>query len=436
MPIWNPEYESMDRAALSELQLRRLQSTVAWVYERVPYYRQALDSAGIKPKDVRSLADVRSLPFTDKTALRDTYPFGMFAVPMEQVVRVHSSSGTTGKPIVVGYTKGDLNSWTELTARVASAAGVTARDRVQMAFLYGMFTGGWGMHYGVERVGATVFPAGSGNTERQLLMLQDFGTTVLVGTPSYALYLAEAAEKQGLDIRSLPLRVGLFGGEPSGEGMRDEIERRLGILATDNYGLSEVMGPGVSGECEHQCGLHLNEDHFLFELVDPVSGEPVPDGEEGELVITTLTKEAFPVLRYRTHDLTSIDDAPCACGRTLARMKKVRMRTDDMLIIRGVNVFPSQIEDALLKVEGVQPHYLVVVNREGALDDLEIKIEVAEEIFSDVMADMVAFTKRVAAQVYSVIGLHAKITLVEPGTIERTAGKAKHVLDNRRIADA
>jgi phenylacetate-CoA ligase len=436
MPIWNPEYESMDRASLAELQLRRLQSTVAWVYERGPYYRQALDSADIKPKDIRSLADVRLLPFTDKTALRDTYPFGMFAVPMEQVVRVHSSSGTTGKPIVVGYTKGDLNSWTELTARVASAAGVTAHDRVQMAFLYGMFTGGWGMHYGVERVGATVFPAGSGNTERQLLMLQDFGTTVLVGTPSYALYLAEAAEKQGLDIRSLPLRVGLFGGEPSGEGMRAEIERRLGILATDNYGLSEVMGPGVSGECEHQCGLHLNEDHFLFELVDPVSGEPVPDGEEGELVITTLTKEAFPVLRYRTHDLTSIDDEPCACGRTLARMKKVRMRTDDMLIIRGVNVFPSQIEDALLRVEGVQPHYLVVVNREGALDDLEIRIEVAEEIFSDVMADMVAFTKRVAAQVYSVIGLHAKITLVEPGTIERTAGKAKHVLDNRRIADA
>jgi phenylacetate-CoA ligase len=390
-----------------------------------------LDAAQVRPKDIRTLDDVRRLPFTDKTALRDTYPFGMFAVPMEQVVRVHSSSGTTGKPIVVGYTRGDLNTWTELTARIASAAGVTPRDRVQMAFLYGMFTGGWGMHYGVERIGATVFPAGSGNTERHLLMLQDFGTTVLVCTPSYALYLAEVAEKQGVDITKLPLRLGLFGGEPSGEGMREEIERRLGILATDNYGLSEVMGPGVSGECEHQCGLHLNEDHFLFEVVDPDTGEPVGEGEEGELVITTLTKEAFPVLRYRTHDLTAIDRSPCVCGRTLARMRKVRSRTDDMLIIRGVNVFPSQIEDALLRIEGVEPHYLIVVNREGALDDLEIKIEVAEAIFSDVMSDLVAFTKRVAEQVYSVIGLHAKITLVEPGTIERTAGKAKRVLDNR-----
>lgn len=436
MPIWNPEYETMDRVALQDLQLRRLQSTVAWVHERVPYFREALDAAGVRPKDIRTLDDVRRLPFTDKVALRDTYPFGMFAVPMEQVVRVHSSSGTTGKPIVVGYTKGDLNTWTELTARIASAAGVTAVDRVQMAFLYGMFTGGWGMHYGVERIGATVFPAGSGNTERQLLMMQDFGTTALVCTPSYALYLAEAAERQGLDIRRFPLRVGLFGGEPSGEGMRGEIERRLAIRATDNYGLSEVMGPGVSGECECQCGLHLNEDHFLFEVIDPVTGEPVGPGEEGELVITTLTKEAFPVLRYRTHDLTSIDTTPCACGRTLARMRKVRMRTDDMLIIRGVNVFPSQIEDALLRVEGVEPHYLIVVDREGALDDLEIKIEVAEEVFSDVMADMVAFSKRVAAQVYSVIGLHAKITLVEPGTIERTAGKARRVLDRRRLADA
>jgi phenylacetate-CoA ligase len=421
----------MGRAALEELQLRRLQSTVAWVYERVGYYRHMLDAAQVRPKDIRTLDDVRRLPFTDKTALRDTYPFGMFAVPMEQVVRVHSSSGTTGKPIVVGYTRGDLNTWTELTARIASAAGVTPRDRVQMAFLYGMFTGGWGMHYGVERIGATVFPAGSGNTERHLLMLQDFGTTVLVCTPSYALYLAEVAEKQGVDITKLPLRLGLFGGEPSGEGMREEIERRLGILATDNYGLSEVMGPGVSGECEHQCGLHLNEDHFLFEVVDPDTGEPVGEGEEGELVITTLTKEAFPVLRYRTHDLTAIDRSPCVCGRTLARMRKVRSRTDDMLIIRGVNVFPSQIEDALLRIEGVEPHYLIVVNREGALDDLEIKIEVAEAIFSDVMSDLVAFTKRVAEQVYSVIGLHAKITLVEPGTIERTAGKAKRVLDNR-----
>ncbi|MCL4079645.1 phenylacetate--CoA ligase [Coriobacteriia bacterium Es71-Z0120] len=432
MPIWNPEYECMSREELRALQLRRLQATVAWVYDRVPYYREQLEARGVHPKDVRSLDDVRLLPFTDKTALRDTYPFGMFAVPLDEVVRVHSSSGTTGKPIVVGYTRGDLNTWTELTARIASAAGVTAKDRVQMAFLYSMFTGGWGMHYGIERIGATIFPAGAGNTERHLMMMQDFGTTALVCTPSYALYIAEVAEQTGVDIKSLPLRVGLFGGEPSGEGMREEIERRLGILATDNYGLSEVMGPGVSGECEHQCGLHMAEDHFLFEIVDPETGEPLDEGEEGELVITTLTKEAFPVLRYRTHDLTTIDTSPCVCGRTSARMRKVRARTDDMLIIRGVNVFPSQIEDALMQIEGVEPHYLIVVNRDGPMDDLEVRIEVAEAIFSDAMADLVGFTRRVAEKIYSVVGLHAKVTLVEPGTIERTAGKARRVIDNRR----
>ncbi|MDO8848417.1 MAG: phenylacetate--CoA ligase [Coriobacteriia bacterium] len=433
MPIWNPEYETMSRPDLEALQLRRLQSTVAWVYERVPYYREQLDALGVKPRDIKSLADLRHLPMTDKTALRDTYPFGMFAVPLEQVVRIHSSSGTTGKPIVVGYTKGDLNTWSELTARIASAAGVTERDRVQMAFLYGMFTGGWGMHYGMERVGATVFPAGSGNTERHLMMMQDFGTTVIVCTPSYALYIAEVAEKMGIDMHALPLRVGLFGGEPSGEGMRDEIERRLGILATDNYGLSEVMGPGVSGECEHQCGLHMAEDHFLFEVVDPVTGEPRAEGEEGELIITSLTKEAFPVLRFRTHDLTVIDRTPCECGRTNARMKKVRKRTDDMLIIRGVNVFPSQIEDVLLKVEGVEPHYVIIVDRAGALDQLEIQIEVAEEMFSDVMKDMIVFTRTVSDQIASAVGLHAKVTLVEPGTIERTAGKARRVIDRRQF---
>jgi phenylacetate-CoA ligase len=432
MPIWNAEYETMSRTDLAALQLRRLQSTVAWVYERVPYYSEELDRRGVKPKDIRTLSDVRRLPMTDKGALRDTYPFGMFAVPMDQVVRVHSSSGTTGKPIVVGYTRGDLNTWSELTARIASAAGVTERDRVQMAFLYGMFTGGWGMHYGMERVGATVFPAGAGNTERQLLMMQDFGSTALVCTPSYALYIAEVAEKSGIDLPSLPLRLGLFGGEPSGEGMRAEIERRLGILATDNYGLSEVMGPGVSGECEHQNGMHMAEDHFLFEVVDPATGEPLPEGEEGELIITSLTKEAFPVLRYRTHDLTVIDSARCECGRTLARMRKVRSRTDDMLILRGVNVFPSQIEDAIMTIEGIQPHYLIVIDRKGALDEIEVQIEVAGEVFSDVMRDMVAFNRRVADKIASVVGLQAKVTLVEPGSIERTVGKAKHVIDRRK----
>lgn len=433
MPIWNAEYESMDREALAELQLRRLQSTVAWVYERVPYYRELLDERGVKPKDIKRLDDVRLLPLTDKTALRDTYPFGMFAVPMEQVVRLHSSSGTTGKPIVVGYTRGDLNTWTELTARIASAAGVTSHDRAQMAFGYSLFTGGWGMHYGIERTGATVIPAGAGNTERHIMLMQDFGTTALVCTPSYALYLAEVGEGMGIDWSELPLRLGLFGGEPSGEGMRDEIQRRLGILATDNYGLSEVMGPGVSGECEHQRGLHMAEDHFLFEVVDPRTGEPMADGEEGELVITPMTKEAFPVLRYRTRDLTRIDTTPCECGRTLARMAKVRKRTDDMLIIRGVNVFPSQIEDVLLKIEGVEPHYLIIVDRRRGMDDIEVRIEVAEPFFSDAMSDMVAFTKRVGDALHTVVGLHARVTLVEPGTIERSFGKSQRVVDNRKL---
>ena len=429
--IWNPEYESMGRAELQELQLRRLQSTVAWVYERVPYYRAALEERGVKPKDIRSLGDISQLPFTDKSALRDTYPFGLFAVPIDQVVRIHSSSGTTGKPIVVGYTKGDITTWTELTARVSSAAGVVSTDLAQMAFGYGMFTGGFGMHYGLERVGATVIPASAGNTERHLMMMADFGTTVLISTPSYALYLAEVGENLGINFQELPLRLGLFGAEPCTEAARREIEAKLYIRATDNYGLSEVMGPGVSGEYECACGLHINEDHFLVELVDPATGEPRAEGEEGELVITPLTKQAFPVLRYRTHDLTIIDRTPCECGRTLARMKKVRGRTDDMLIIRGVNVFPSQVEDVLFKIESIRPHYLIVVDRKHGLDDIEVRLEVAEEVFSDIMADMVAFTKNVSERLHAVLGLNVKVTLVEPGTIERTAGKAQHVLDLR-----
>lgn len=431
MPIWNAEYETMARPALEALQLRRLQSTVAWAYERVPYYRAQLEERGVRPRDVKTLADVRHLPFTDKSALRDTYPFGMFAVPLDEVVRLHSSSGTTGKPIVVGYTRGDINTWTEMTARVSSAAGVVRGDLAQMAFLYGMFTGGWGMHFGIERIGATVIPAGSGNTERHIMMMHDFGTTVFVGTPSYALYLAEIAEQMGVDIRALPLRLGLFGGEPTSSAAKREIEERLGIRATDNYGLSEVMGPGVSGECECACGLHINEDHVLWELLDPETDEPVPPGEEGELILTSLTKEAFPVLRYRTHDLTRITAERCECGRTLARMEAVRHRTDDMLIVRGVNVFPSQIEDVLFKIEGIRPHYLVVVDRKKGLDDIEVRLEVEPEVFSDIMADMVAFQRGVADRLQSVIGLRAKITLVEPGTIERTEGKSKRVLDLR-----
>lgn len=429
--IWNPEYECMDREELEALQLRRLQMSVSWVYERVPYYRSQLEQLNLRPRDIRTLDDVRKLPFTDKTALRDTYPFGMFAVPLDEVVRLHSSSGTTGKPVVVGYTRGDINTWTEMTARVGAAAGVHRGDLVDMSFLYGMFTGGWGMHYGLERIGATMIPAGSGNTERHIMMMQDFGTTVLVSTPSYALYLAEVGEQMGVDFRTLPVRLGLFGGEPCSDAAKREIEERLGIIATDNYGLSEVMGPGVSGECECHCGLHIAEDHVLWELVDPQTGEPVGEGEQGELVFTSLTKEAFPVIRYRTHDLTSITTERCECGRTLARMDRVRQRTDDMLIVRGVNVFPSQIEDVLFKIEGIRPHYLIVVDRQKGLDDLEVRLEVAEEVFSDIMADMVSFQRDVADRLQSVLGLRAKITLVEPGSIERSAGKSKRVLDLR-----
>lgn len=429
--IWNAEYECMDRSALNDLQLRRLQMTASWAYERVPYYRARMEAARVRPRDIKTLSDVRLLPFTDKSALRDTYPFGMFALPLEEVVRLHSSSGTTGKPIVVGYSRGDINTWTELTARVAAAAGVHRGDLVQMAFLYGMFTGGWGMHYGIERLGATIIPAGSGQTERHLMMMHDFGTTVLVSTPSYALYLAEQGEEQGIDFSSLPLRLGLFGGEPCSDRMKAEIEQKLSIRANDNYGLSEIMGPGVSGECECACGLHLAEDHLLCEVVDPESGEPLDYGQEGELVITTLTKEAFPVLRYRTHDLTVLDPSRCECGRTLARMRKVRARTDDMLIIRGVNVFPSQIEDVLFRIEGVRPHYLIVVERKKNLDDLEVRIEVEPEVFSDMMADMVAFQSEVSDRLQSVLGLRARVKLVEPGAIERTAGKSKRVLDLR-----
>jgi len=429
--IWNPEYECMDRSALHDLQLRRLQMTVSWAYERVTHYRDRLDELGVKPRDIRTLDDVRRLPFTDKLVLRDTYPFGMFALPLDEVVRVHSSSGTTGKPIVVGYSRGDINTWTELTARVAASAGVHRGDLVDMSFLYGMFTGGWGMHYGIERIGATIIPAGSGQTERHLMMMEDFGTTVLVSTPSYALYLAEQGIEAGVDFSALPLRLGLFGGEPCSDKLKAEIEDKLKIRATDNYGLSEVMGPGVSGECECACGLHVAEDHFLLEIVDPETGAVLPPGEEGELVITTLTKEAFPVLRYRTHDLTVLDPSRCECGRTLARMRKVRQRTDDMLIIRGVNVFPSQIEDVLFKIEGIRPHYLIVIDRQKNLDDLEVRIEIEDEVFSDIMADMVTFQKTVADKLQSVLGLRARVKLVEPGAIERSVGKAQHVLDLR-----
>ncbi|MBC7326334.1 MAG: phenylacetate--CoA ligase, partial [Moorella sp. (in: Bacteria)] len=370
--IWDSENECRQRAEIEALQLARLQDTVARVYERVPFYRRAMDAKGIRPSDIRTLADVRLLPMTTKDDFRRNYPYGLFAVPLKEVVRLHASSGTTGKPIVVGYTRRDLETWTDLVARMVTLAGVTADDVVQVVFGYGLFTGGFGLHYGLERVGATVVPASAGNSKRHIMLMQDFGTTVLVGTPSYVLHLAEVVEEEGLDPRELPVRLGLFGGEASSREMLKEIERRWGMLATDNYGLSEVMGPGVSGECAYQDGQHVAEDHFLVEILDPVTGEPCPPGVKGEVVITTLTKEALPVLRYRTRNVSSLNFEPCRCGRTTARLAKITGRTDDMLIIRGVNVFPSQVESVLMEIEGVAPHYQLIVSRRNYLDELEI----------------------------------------------------------------
>ena len=430
--IWNPEYECMDRAALHALQLRRLQMTTSWAYERIPYWRAQLEERGVRPRDIKSLDDVRRLPFTDERALGEVSPFGGFALPLEEVVRVHSSTSESGQPVVLGYSRGDINTWTEMTARVAAAAGVHRGDLVLMAFPYGMSTSGWGMHYGMERLGATIIPAGAEQTERHVAMIRTFGATVLVSTPSYALFLAEQAEELGVDLASLKLRLGLFGSEPCTDAMKAEIESRLGLRARDNYGLSKVLGPGIAGECDCDCGLHVAEDHLLLEVIDPETEEPLEYGEQGELVITTLTKEAFPVFRYRTRDLTTLDPSRCECGRTLVRMSKVRQRTDDMLIIRGVNVYPSQIEDLLARTEGLRPHYLIVVDRKKNLDDLEVRVEVDEELFSDVMGDMVRFQRKVAERMQAELGLRARVTLVEPGANEKTAGATRRVLDLRQ----
>ena len=434
MAIWNHQAEAMPREALQRLQLERLRSTVKWAHQRVPFYGATLKDCDVDPTGVESLDDLSKLPFTLKKDLQKSYPYGMFAVPLQDVVRIHSSSGTTGQPTVVGYTGKDLQTWSSLIARVLTAGGVTKDDVVQISFGYGLFTGGFGLHYGVERVGATVVPVSSGNTARQMMIMKDFGTTALVCTPSYALYLAEAIGDAGIDQKDLKLRVGLFGAEPWTESMRLEIEQRLGLSATDNYGLSEVMGPGVSMECQSKCGLHVNEDHFLAEIINPETGEVLPSGATGELVLTTLTKEALPLVRYRTRDITSLSEEPCACGRTFVRMAKPSGRTDDMLIIRGVNVFPSQIETVLMNVEETEPHYQLIVTREGALDSLEVKVEVQERYFSDEMREMRALETRISKEIGSILGLSAKVTLVEPKTLQRSEGKAQRVEDRRSLA--
>lgn len=432
--IRDVENETLPREDLEALQLRRLQAVVERVYHLVPFYRRRLDEAGVKPGDVRTLEDLRRLPFTVKQDLRDNYPFGMFATPMSQIVRIHASSGTTGKSTPVAYTQRDLETWSELMARTLAAGGTHRGDIVHNAYGYGLFTGGLGFHYGAERLGAAVIPVSGGQTRRQIMLLQDFAPTVLTCTPSFALYLAEVGQEMGVDFQKLPLRVGIFGAEPWTEAMRSEIENRLGLDAVDIYGLSEIIGPGVSVECvEGKKGLHIFEDHFLPEIIDPATLEPVPPGEMGELVITTLTKEAMPLLRYRTRDITSLDYAPCRCGRTLARMHRLRGRSDDMLIIRGVNVFPSQIEAVLLETPGVAPHYQLIVDREGQLDTLEIQVEVDEATFSDEVKQLQALAKNIERQIKDYFTVSVKVRLVEPRSLPRSEGKAKRVIDRRQL---
>ncbi len=431
--MWEEKYETMERSELGQLQLERLQSVVNRVYRNVKFYNEKFRELKISPEDIKSLDDLRKLPFTTKEDLRRNYPYGMFAVPLRDIVRIHSSSGTTGKTTVVGYTKNDLELWSNLVARIMVAAGVTKDDIIQISFGYGLFTGGFGLHYGAEKIGATVIPISSGNTDRQIMIMQDYHTTVLVSTPSYALVIADRIEELGIDPQSLSLRIGLFGAEPWSEAMRQEIEAKLKIDAYDNYGLSEIIGPGVAGECEMKNGMHIAEDHFLVEIIDPETGEPLPPGEEGELVITTLTKEALPLIRYRTRDITRLHYEKCGCGRTTARMERVKGRTDDMLIVRGVNVFPSQIEEVLFNIEGTEPHYQIIVDREGRLDTLTVLVEVSPKIFSDEMKRQKQIIEEIEEKLYSVLGLKVRVKLVEPKTLQRFEGKAKRVIDKRRL---
>ena len=431
--MWNREVECMPRPKLEKLQGERLRKTVELVYEKVPFYREKFKTAGIKPSDIKSVKDLARLPFTTKQDLRDNYPFGLFTVPRDEVVRIHASSGTTGKMTVVGYTRNDIATWAEVMARTLGCGEVTKKDVMQVAYGYGLFTGGLGVHYGAERVGATVVPISGGNTKRQLQVMADFGTTALACTPSYSLFMAETAAEEGIDFAKLPLRVGFFGAEPWSDNMRKEIEQKLSIKAIDIYGLSEIIGPGVASECLVQKGLHVCEDHFLAEIIDPNTGEVLPDGEKGELVFTCITKEALPLIRYRTRDISILYHEPCACGRTHVRMNRVLGRTDDMLIIRGVNVFPSQIESVLLEIGEAEPHYQLVVDREGNLDDLEIWVEVSERLFSDEVRKLEELEGKIRREILSTLGVSAKVKLVEPKTIARSEGKAKRVIDRRDV---
>ena len=431
--IWNERIECAPREDMTEIQSARLIETVKRIYHNVPYYRKKMQDKGLTPTDIKSVSDLPKLPFTTKTDLRDSYPFGSFTTPMSEIVRVHASSGTTGRPTVVGYTRNDIAMWSENVTRALCMAGVHKNDMVQVAYGYGLFTGGLGLHYGTENLGATVIPISGGNTKKQIQLMQDFGSTVICCTPSYALYIAEVLNEMKIDPKELKLRVGIMGAEPWSENMRKEIEAKLNIKAIDIYGLSEIVGPGVSCECEYQVGMHVNEDHFIPEIIDPETLEPVSPGEIGELVFSTITKEGIPLLRYRTRDLTRLIYDKCECGRTLVRMEKCKGRSDDMLIIRGVNVFPSQIESVLLEMSETEPHYLLIVEREGTLDTLKIQVEVQEQFFSDEIKVLQNLTKKIKHNLESTLGISVTVQLVEPKTIERTAGKAKRVIDNRNI---
>jgi len=427
-------FETMPREDLEAIILRRLKATLDRVYANVPFYRNKFEENSISPNDIQSLEDLKRIPFTTKEDLRDNYPFGMFSVPMNNVVRIHASSGTTGKPTVVGYTARDVSTWAELMARSLAAGGATREDIIHNAYGYGLFTGGLGIHYGAEKLGASVIPVSGGNTKRQIIIMKDFGPTILTATPSYALHLGEVADEMGVSFEDLKFKYGIFGAEPWSENMREEIERKLHITAVDIYGLSEVIGPGVAIECyEAKNGLHIFEDHFIPEIINPSTGEVLPYGETGELVFTTITKEAFPVIRYRTSDITSLNPEPCQCGRTHLRMNRVSGRTDDMLIIRGVNVFPSQIESVLMEMDGVEPHYQLVIDREGKLDTLTVKVEVGERIFSDEVKHLQHLERKIAKNIKDYFGVSAKVQLVEPKAIARSEGKAVRVIDKRKI---
>ena len=432
--MYSRDIETMPEKKMKELQLERLKWSVRHAYDNVAFYQKKYDEAGFHPDQLKTLDDMRRIPFLKKQDMRDNYPFGLFAVPLSKVVRVHASSGTTGNATVVGYTKNDLEVWAEVVARSLSSYGVTENDIIQVAYGYGLFTGGLGLHYGAEKLGALTVPISGGNTPRQLMLFKDFGTTVFCGTPSYALNIADYIEKNlpEYKIEDTKLRIGVFGAEPWTEAMRNEIEKRLKIDAYDIYGLSEVIGPGVSCECSEKSGLHVFEDHFYVEIINPETGEVLPEGEKGEIVYTSLTKEAFPGIRYRSRDITRLYHDGCRCGRTLVKMEKVTGRSDDMLIIRGVNVFPSQVESVLMEFEGTQPHYQIIVDRKGSLDDIEVMVEVEEKFFSDRITVLNTLSKNINDKFKSVLGINAKVTLVEPGTIPRSEGKAVRVIDKRK----